>query len=125
MAVEDDLRRLSQLDAVFLSFSYQPYYNQDQIIVPFRPWFKGRLQQANDGSWVFRSISQDGTVVGFELGPTSGTPGRLTSSESPGAGIEVRIAYNVVPPQALPGMPQLAGASLVIEIAQELPQHLT
>ena len=34
-------------------------------------WYKGRLRQANDGNWFFRSVSSDGAFVGFELGSLS------------------------------------------------------
>ena len=125
MAVDDDLRRLNQLDAVFLSYSYQPGTDVPQnatFAVPFRPWYKGRLQQANDGSWIFKSISADGTIVAFELGstrPGRGSPDALRSSESPGTGIQVELIYVVVPTEG----PNL-GVNLLIQIAQELPASL-
>jgi len=62
MAVQDDLRRLSQLDSIYLGNNLMLYPAGE-----FTSWHKGRLQQANDGSWIFRSISQEGTIVGFQF----------------------------------------------------------
>ena len=125
MAVDDDVRRLSELDAAFLSFSYQPYPPIQAGPVPFQPWFKGRLRQANNGSWFFRSISQDGTVVGFELGLINGGDSLWTSTEAPGTGINVQINYVVVPNQNVGAAgQQLTGCNLNVQIAQELPSLL-
>jgi hypothetical protein len=49
MAVQDDVRRLSQLDSIYLGYNTQGMTNS------VTGWHKGRLQQANDGTWIFRS----------------------------------------------------------------------
>jgi len=77
-------------------------------------WHKGRVQQANDGSFIFRSISQDGTVVGVQLGQVAGN---WNSSETVAGGINVEI---LVSEGNLPG-----GVDLRIIVAQSLPQELT
>src|SRR5260370_38712 len=121
MAVQDDLRRLSQLDSIYLGTSLTSYpagsvtsrYKGGSVT----SWYKGRLQQANDGNWIFRSISLDGTVVGFQLGPAN--PGGWTSSETPSAGIKVEIPITVyIPPDSYPNY-----ASIFLQ--QQLPQELT
>ena len=105
MAVLDDVRRLSQMDAIFLGMAFN--FGGEAIT----NWHKGRLQQANDGSWVFRSISTDGTLVGTQLGPVGPN---WSSSESPATGIVVLLINN------------LGGAStLNINLQQLLPQELT
>jgi len=108
MAVSDDVRSLSQLDFIFLG-QQMGLTGSGQTT-----WYKGRLQQANDGTWIFRSISLDGTVVGVQLGPIAGS---WTSSESVGTGIQVQV------PVATAGL----GGLLVITfiLAQSLPQELT
>ena len=63
MAVVDDLRRLMQLDFMFLGLNYFSVVTSG-LVPGATVWHKGRIQQANDGSFIFRSISQDGTVVG-------------------------------------------------------------
>jgi hypothetical protein len=101
MAVIDDVRRLSQLDVIFLGTQL------GAIGSVFATWYKGRLQQANDGSWVFRSASTDGAIVGIQLGPV----GVLwTSSETPIAGITVTAPF---------------GALMTVVLQQVLPQELT
>src|SRR5262249_4598795 len=62
MAVPDDLRRLSQIDSIFLGWS--AFGSTGSVT----SWYKGRVQQAADGGWIFRSISQDGSVIGYQLG---------------------------------------------------------
>jgi hypothetical protein len=81
MAVSDDLRRLSQMDGIYVGYVVQTYS-------PFTGWFKGRLQQANDGNWIVRSSSQDGGVIGFQLGQVRPD---WSSSESPNSGIMVSV----------------------------------
>jgi hypothetical protein len=70
MAVQDDLRRLSQLDGIYLGWSVQ---GTAITSVPsaLTSWYKGRVQEANDGTWTFRSVSSDGSVVGFQIGGSS------------------------------------------------------
>jgi hypothetical protein len=112
MTVQDDLRRLSQLDSIYLG------NGQAGAVTS---WFKGRLQQANDGSWIFRSISSDGTVVGFQLGPANQS---WTSSESPSTGITVTISVtiSITIPEPVPP-PQVTVATVYLQ--QQLPQELT
>jgi hypothetical protein len=112
MTVQDDLRRLSELDSIYLGSSLISYPAGGVT-----SWYKGRLQQANDGSWIFRSISSDGTVVGFQLGPANQG---WTSSESPSAGIivSILITMNV---GAVGNNPAIA----IVYLQQQLPQELT
>jgi hypothetical protein len=111
MAVQDDLRRLTQVDSIYLGYSVLG------MGPPFTSWFKGRLQQANDGSWILRSVSSDGAVSGFQLGTE--TP-NWTSSEAPNTGITVTIPiWGVVPVGPIQNM----GA--VVYLQQQLPQELT
>ena len=111
MAVQDDLRRLTQLDSILLGWAT---YNVGATVVV---WYKGRLLQANDATWLFRSISGDGTIVGFQLG---GQGQNWTSSENPGTGIIVQIPISIPQPAPTPAL-LVAMASL----QQELPQGLT
>jgi hypothetical protein len=105
MAVLDDVRRLSQMDAIFLGMGFN--FGGAAIT----NWHKGRLQQANDGSWIFRSISADGTMVGTQLGPVGPN---WSSSESPAAGLVVSLTNNFS-----------AQSTLNINLQQQLPQELT
>lgn len=109
MAVIDDVRRLMQLDFLFLGLQYSGPGGTGGTVVTV--WHKGRIQQANDGSFIFRSISQDGTVVGVQLGPV--IAGLWISSESVSGGIQVQISVNAAP------------LSLAIQLWQSLPQELT
>jgi len=115
MAVQDDLRRLSQLDSIYLGHAL--YSNVTGFA--FSTWHKGRLQQANDGNWTFRSISSDGTVVGFQLGPPTAN---WTSWETPTAGITVQIQINQS--FAVPNGSITLGIGSVF-LQQQLPQELT
>jgi len=110
MAVQDDLRRLGELDSIYLGATLNSYPAGSVT-----SWYKGRLQQANDGNWIFRSISLDGTVVGFQLGPADqGWP----SSETPSTGIIVTIPLHTNTP---PNYWNFASDSL----QQQLPPELT
>jgi hypothetical protein len=111
MAVQDDLRRLTQVDSIFLGWSAMNAVGGGN---PVTGWYKGRLQQASDGSWIFRSISQDGSVVGYQLGfPAS----NWSSDETPAIGVRVFIPITQVVP---------VGANIAIVILQQqLPQELT
>jgi hypothetical protein len=116
MTAQDDIRRLSQLDSVFLGHSI--YSTGGGLL--FTAWYKGRVQQANDGGWIFRSISSDATVVGFQLGPATE---QWSSSEAPGSGIVVAIP--LIQTIAIP-----SGATVFINLGgvyvqQQLPQELT
>jgi hypothetical protein len=113
MAVIDDLRRLMQLDFMFLGITYSTLTAGGGASATV--WHKGRVQQANDGSFIFRSISQDGTVVGVQLGQVTG---QWTSTETVPAGIQVQIPVAVAV-----GIGNNLG--LQILLAQSLPQELT
>jgi len=116
MAVQDDLRRLTQVDSIYLGYTVQNYEGS-----PFTSWFKGRLQQANDGSWIFRSISTDGAVSGFQLGQVTGN---WQSTEAPNTGITVSIPIimNFLTPAQTTPLQVMAG---MINLCQQLPQELT
>jgi|SRR6516165_7792436 hypothetical protein len=118
MAVEDDLRHLSQMDSIFLGWFASSVGPGSSTVVS---WYKGRVQQANDGNWLFRSISSDGSVVGFQLGMQSAS---WASVETPATGIAVTIPiYQMImlPNQQVPS--QLNVGSVVLR--QQLPQELT
>src|SRR5215467_3726335 len=116
MAVQDDLRRLSHLDSIYLGTSLNPADATSRFKGgSVTSWYKGRLQQANDGNWIFRSISLDGAVVGFQLGPAD--PG-WPSSETPSTGIVVTIPLHTNTP---PNFWNFASVSL----QQQLPPELT
>jgi len=108
MAVQDDLRRLTQVDSIYLGYSVQNTGGY-----PFTSWFKGRLQQANDGSWIVRSVSTDGAVSGFQLGQVEQN---WQSTETPNTGIQVSIPLGATPAQVIVGY---------IFLQQQLPQELT
>ena len=92
--------------------------------------YKGKLQQANDGNWIFRSISADGTVVGFQLDPVSPS---WTSNENPATGTSVTFPISVMmlQPVQAPGPGGAAvGAYIPVVVAtvylqQQLPQEMT
>jgi hypothetical protein len=88
MTVQDDVRRLSQLDSIYLG---QTLFGP--VASSVTCWYKGRLQQANDGSWIFRSSSSDGAVAGFQLGPVRHQQDSVdwTSNETPSATITAGI----------------------------------
>jgi hypothetical protein len=116
MTVQDDLRRLSQMDSIFLGYSGANFS-------PVTSWYKGRVQQAGDGTWIFRSISQDGSVVGYQLG----FPGNNWSSdEQPSTGIRVFIQVTqtiVVPIQ--PPIPPIQLNIATVLLQQQLPNEMT
>jgi len=120
MAVLDDLRRLSQLDSIYLGYQVTNYLGPQLPGFPaVTSWYKGRLQQANDGSWIFRSISGDGTVCGFQLG---GIQANWQSSETPTSGIQVSIPTNLSVPAGIAFTLVSTGSVL---LQQQLPQELT
>ena len=109
MAVQDDVRRLSQLDSIYLGESFN-----SSLAGPIVSWHKGRLQQANDGSWIFRSSSSGGAVVGFQLGPITG---QWSSNETPSTGVTVTIPIYIA---------VMAGLSIgYVYLQQQLPTELT
>jgi hypothetical protein len=108
MTVQDDLRRLSQMDSVYLGWSVQGWSS----------WYKGRLQQANDGNWFFRSVSSDGAFVGFELGSLSSN---VQSNKASNA--EISIMFQSVVTIPVLGQPfPMNFATLLLR--QKLPQGL-
>lgn len=114
MAVQDDLRRLSQMDSI--------YFGSALSLELVTIWYKGRLQQANDGRWIFRSISSDGSVVGVQLGISdntqAGNPATWTSSETPKDGLVVTMPMLI--PSAS-GPPVSLGTAY---LRQQPPQEL-
>jgi hypothetical protein len=106
-AVGDDLRRLTQVDSIYLGYS---------PMAPLTSWFKGRLQQANDGSWIVRSVSTDGAVSGFQLGLVQSN---WESTETPNTGITVTIPINI----DAGGIRVPSIGTIVLQ--QQLPQELT
>jgi hypothetical protein len=114
MTVLDDLHRLAQLDSIYLGWSVPPPTPQTVNVITC--WHKGRLQQSNDGSWTFRSISADGTIVGFQLGSVAAS---WTSSETPSAGTTVTITIVANPIASI----QLG--IITVNLQQTLPQELT
>ena len=115
MAVQDDLRRLTQVDSIYLGYSVL-----GSMGGPFTNWFKGRLQQANDGSWILRSVSSDGAVSGFQLGTVAST---WTSSETPNTGITVTIPLSQTIQGGMGQALQITAA--IVYLQQQLPQELT
>jgi len=117
MAVQDDVRRLSQLDSVYLG-----YFTQG-MTSSITSWHKGRLQQANDGNWIFRSSGSDGSVVGFQLGMISSD---WQSNESPSGGITVQFQIYQVTQGGDPNQPGPVQITLAtVYLQQQLPTELT
>ena len=111
MAVPDDLRRLSQVDSIFLGWS--AFASTGSVT----SWYKGRVQQAADGGWIFRSISQDGSVVGYQLGPPASN---WSSDETPAIGVRVFIPII----QTLQTNPPLQLNIAMVLLQQQLAQEL-
>jgi hypothetical protein len=85
--VADDMARLAALDVVYL----KRYVAGDENSV-VSEWFRGRLRQALDGTWVFNTFAGQNGVVGVELGLV-GT--NWLSLTFPGAAIRVDIEYTI------------------------------
>jgi hypothetical protein len=102
------------VDSIDLGYSVVLSFGQS-----ITSWFKGRLQQANDGSWIVRSVSTDGAVSGFQLGPVQQN---WQSTETPNTGITVSIPINLNVPQQVNPI-QITTGSIVLQ--QQLPQELT
>jgi len=117
MAVPDDLRRLSQVDSIFLGWS--AFASTGSVT----SWYKGRVQQAADGGWIFRSISQDGSVIGYQLGFPSQD---WSSSETPSTGIKVQInMFQTIFVPIQPPIPPIQVQIGMLFLQQQLPQELT
>jgi hypothetical protein len=117
MAVEDHLRLLSEMRGNI----YLGSYLGNTVMGPVS-WYEGRLQQANDGSWIFRSSSSDGTIVAFQLGRL--TDHEWHSAESPQEGITVSFLVKATIP--IPGQanPQIVNFGIVA-LRSQLPQQVT
>jgi hypothetical protein len=114
MAVQDDLRRLTQMDSIYLG-----HIVQNMVGGPFASWFKGRLQQANDGNWILRSVSTDGAVSGFQIGQVTDN---WYSTEAPNTGITVSIPIEL----KVQLTAQTVGITVgTIYLCQQLPPELT
>ena len=53
MAVEDDLRRLSERETIYLGWTLGMAASEG-----FTVWHEGRLQQSNDGGWHSAQVVQ-------------------------------------------------------------------
>ena len=102
MAVPDDLRRLSEMQGIYLGLTLNG---------AFTVWYESRLQQTNDGSWI--SSSRDGTIVTFQLQPQIQN---WTSQDTPTEGLTVYWNFPVVPNFPLIG---------TVQLRQQLPQSVT
>jgi hypothetical protein len=108
MAVQDDVRRLSEMQGIYLGVN---------LYGACTAWYEGRLQQANDGSWNFRSSSRDGTIVAFQLGFPAQS---WNSQESPTDGLTVFWPFTAVV------SPQNTTVTVgQMQLRQQLPQALT
>ena len=105
MALSDDLNRLAAEDVVYL-----------RKAVPGGPAevFRGRLRQAGNGNWLFKTSTGQNGVIGFELGQV-GAMSNWSSSESPNAGIQVFISY-LVPPADPNGVPTRGDNALLTNV---------
>ena len=122
MAVEDDLRSLSEVRGnIYLGWALGGVGPVAEGA--FTVWHEGKLQQANDGNWIFRSSSSDGSIVAFQLGfPRQEPP--TTAWQSVGSareGIVVRFPCMEWPGGG-GGAPQPVGS---VQLRQQLPQNVT
>jgi hypothetical protein len=99
MAVIDDVRKLAELDVVYLTSAPPGIF--PQVV------YRGRLHQALDGNWVFNTFTGPNGVMGLALG---GVGAAWASQETPNQGIIVTIAY-----------PQPGGGSVVVSLLSVLP----
>jgi hypothetical protein len=85
LALADVMARLAALDVAYLK-----RYGGEYDVSPVE-WFRGRLRQALDGTWVFNTFAGQNGVVGVELGlvDTNWWSNTLPSD----AAIEVHIDY--------------------------------
>jgi hypothetical protein len=85
MAVDDDLRRLADLDTVYLSRTFfgTGAYPAD--------WYRGRFRQAANGEWVFNAYTGAEGVVGFELGVANTSTWQV--NESPAGGLIISAPF--------------------------------
>jgi hypothetical protein len=85
MAVLDDLRRLAAEDIVYHSYSLS---ENSGVAGPTVFWYRGRLRQASDGSWVFQTFTGGEGAYGITMG---GVGSNWSSSESPSSGLVITI----------------------------------
>lgn len=99
MAVQDDLKRLAGEDILYLSHSWS------LLPTPFGSatfWYRGRLRQASDASWVFQTFTGIEGVYGITLGD-AGT--NWSSSEIPASGLVITITNQFSQSLVVPGTP--------------------
>ena len=96
MAVQDDLRRLTQLDSIFLGWAT---YNVGATVVV---WYKGRLLQANDATWLFRSISGEALLSDFNS-EAKGRIGPRPKTQEPALSFKFQFPFHN-PPQLPPSL---------------------
>jgi hypothetical protein len=126
MSIQDDVRRLTQEASIYLGHKFRGQ-NEGRtgefLITPFAIWYKGRLQQANDGNYIFRSISSDGTIVAFQLGPLDSET--WTSTEDVHTGLVVQITQVIAGSWPIGGVGAVdQKLSLEIRLSQQLPQEI-
>jgi hypothetical protein len=116
--VEDDLRSLSEIRGnIYLGWTLGKNAANGFVV-----WHEGRLQQSNDGQWLFRSSSSDGSIVAFQLRPV--VDGNWSSSNTPREGIVVSyacIASGDNQPIAGGGDHRIGW----LQLRQQLPQEVT
>jgi len=82
MAVIDDLKKLAELDVVYLTRWFVGAGSSPMEA------FRGRLRQALNGAWVFTTFTGANGVVGFDLGMFQNG---WNSAESPSGGLSVQV----------------------------------
>lgn len=94
MAVVDDLKRLADLDVVYLTQSFVAFEGWPRVV------YRGRLRQSLGGEWLFFASTDQNGVLGFGLGLPTGT---WSSSETPRTGIRVNamFPFSVQPPTGI------------------------
>jgi hypothetical protein len=111
MALNDDLNKLAAQDVVYLTRTLGDSNQPTEV-------FRGRLRQALNGDWVFNASTGQNGMVGFVLGNANSS---WTSSESPAAGMQVTMPFEVMLPTPLGG----GGLSEVIVVTTVIPSDFT
>jgi hypothetical protein len=110
MAVFDDLRRLAELDVVYLTKVIKGNTQGSTTI------FRGRLREALNGSWIFNTgINQNG-VAGIDLGVQQDS---WLSSETPSQGLIVSINIPIIIPLVVP-IPNVGDIVLQVNFSEEI-----
>jgi hypothetical protein len=109
MAVSDDLNKLAALDVVYLTRTLSGSGGGMPVSQASTQVFRGRLRQALNGDWVFNASTGQNGVVGFVLG---GVNPSWTSSESPSAGIQVTMMFQMIQPG--PALPLILNEVIVV-----------